>query len=92
MVVPRPAFRDDHLLSNDPGVLRRRHLQREDGDAEVCPLRRHRPLPQCLVAGQLLDSSTDRPAALHEQTAPAGQHGARALWGSDSQCCLLHHV
>lgn len=92
MVVPHPAVRDDRLLRNDPGVLRRGHLQRKDGDAEVRPLRRHRPLPQCPAAGQLLDSPADRPAALHEQTTPAGQHRACALWRSAGQRHLLHHV
>lgn len=92
MVVAYPSVCDGHNLRHDPGVLRRGHLQHKDGDAEVRPLQCHRALPQRLTAGQLLDSPADRSAALHEQTGPAGQHGARALWRSASQCHLLHHV
>lgn len=92
VVVPHPAVWNDHLLRVHPGVLRGGRLLRQDGDAAVRPLRRLGPLPQRPPAGQLLDPSTDRPAALGQQSArPAGQHGARALRRSAGQRRLLHH-
>lgn len=59
VVLSCPAFRDDHLLRHDPGVLRRGHLQHQDGDAEVRPLWRLGPLLQRIAAGKLLDSPAD---------------------------------
>lgn len=92
MVVPHPAVRDDHLLRHDPGVLRGGRVQRQDGGAALRPLRHRGPAAQRRPAGQLLDAPAHRPAALHEQAAPAGQHRARAVRRGAGQRRLLPHV